>query len=312
LASAESDYNAGLAAYRGRDYRLSAQYLQRSIAEGKKGPMLLLYLGHSYTGSGDKARSVQAYTALLESFPSTPEAASGLQCLQRLDPIVARKYAATASGAQTAPVSAAGKKQAFINRIIVVEPKMGHPPVSAAMFATVRNAVQGLPTYVYRILDDHGATVNLLPNIEDKWPGSGDGMKPNEADVTMGEEAGRTYDHDVHIYERKKVRGASTLKEARGQKEILHVFYHEIGHALDDCLGLYSRNDSRLKEYFQQDLADMPADVKSQISYYTTPSEGCAELVSGILGGTENDAKTPIVMQYLPRTKIWIKDKLHI
>jgi hypothetical protein len=152
LASAESDYKNGLTAYKARSYKIAAQYLQRSAKQGMNTPLLWLYLGHAWLGSGDKAQSIQAYSTLVVGFPNTPESTEALRSLWRLDPAASRKAAAAAknpymrTARATAQVNGATvRREPLINRIVVVPPKMGHPAVSGNSVAAVRKAVQGYP-----------------------------------------------------------------------------------------------------------------------------------------------------------------------
>ncbi len=316
LASADTDYAQGLAAYKSKNYRVAAAYMQRAVNVGLSTPAIWMYLGHAYTGVGDRPHAVQAYTALIDNFRGSPEAAQAMQYLTRLDPLAARKAATgpaalpgSAAPGPTTANSPAVSRTPFKDRLIIVPPLAGHPAVSPGMQAAIKTAMQKLPAHIYKILDDGGATVNLAPNIEDRWPGSGDGEKPRGEGTTMGEEPGRTYDHDCYIYERKKLKGSNELGEARPLRDIVACFYHELGHAIDDCGGKLSE-DPKLRAQFQLDLDNMPASVSSSISYYTIVSEGLPEVIAGLLGADGHS--TAACMEALPRTKYWIKQKLKL
>lgn len=315
FASADTDYAQGLAAYKSKNYRVAAAYLQRAVNVGLSTPAIWMYLGHAYTGVGDRPHAVQAYAALIDNFRGGPEAAQAMQYLTRLDPVAARKAAAGPAplpGAIAEPSAAntpAVSRTPFKDRLIIVPPLAGHPAVSSGMQTAIKAAMQKLPPHIYKILDDGGATVNLAPNIEDRWPGSGDGEKPRQEGTTMGEEPGRTYDHDCYIYERKKLKGSNELGEARPIRDIVACFYHELGHAIDDCGGKLSE-DPKLRAQFQLDLDNMPASVSSTISYYTIVSEGLPEVIGGLLGAEGQSTAT--CMEALPRTKYWIKQKLKL
>ncbi|MDP3508660.1 MAG: hypothetical protein Q8T09_11760 [Candidatus Melainabacteria bacterium] len=315
LASAETDYAQGLAAYNSKNYRTAAAYLQRAADVGFSTPALWMYLGHAYTGVGDRPHATKAYTSLIDNFRGRPEAAQAMQYLQRLDPVAAKKAAArpTIQGAIAPGVAAntpTAARTPFKDRLIIVPPLAGHPAVSQSMQAAIKSAMQRLPSHIYKILDDGGATVNLAPNIEDKWPGSSDTDKPRGDGTNLGEEPGRTYDHDCYIYERKKLRGAGNeLGEARPLRDIVACFYHELGHAIDDCSGKLSE-DPKLKAQFQLDIDNMPASVSSAISYYTIASEGLPEVIAGLLGADGHS--TAACMEAMPRTKYWLKQKLKL
>jgi tetratricopeptide (TPR) repeat protein len=315
LASAETDYAQGLAAYNSKNYRTAAAYLQRAADVGLSTPALWMYLGHAYTGIGDRPHAAKAYTSLIDNFRGGPEAAQAMQYLQRLDPVAAKKASTgpTIPGAIAPGVAAntpTAARTPFKDRLIIVPPIAGHPAVSQAMQAAIKTAMQKLPTHIYKILDDGGATVNLAPNIEDKWPGSSDMDKPRGDGTNLGEEPGRTYDHDCYIYERKKLRGAGNeLGEARPLRDIVACFYHELGHAIDDCSGKLSE-DPKLKAQFQLDIDNMPSSVSSTISYYTIASEGLPEVIAGLLGADGHS--TAACMEAMPRTKYWLKQKLKL
>lgn len=105
-------------------------------------------------------------------------------------------------------------------RDATIAPKFGYAPVRAATVATCEEVLRKLPSKIYNLLEQGGATINLAPNIEDNWPGSGDGQRPGPLDRTMGEESGRCYGRDVWLYESEKVRGSQKLKPPRPQDEI--------------------------------------------------------------------------------------------
>lgn len=316
VASAETDYAQGLAAYKTKNYRMAAAYLQRAVNVGLSTPAIWMYLGHAYTGIGDRPHAAQAYTSLIDNFRGSSEAAQAMQYLQRLDPVAAKRAAAgpaasgAAPGKATASSTALPARTPFKDRLIIVPPLAGHPPVSQSMHAAIKSAMLKLPAHIYKILDDGGATINLAPNIEDRWPGSGDGDKPGQAGTTLGEEPGRTYDHDCYIYERKKLKGGGNeLGEARPLRDIVAIFYHELGHAIDDCAGKLSE-DPKLRAQFQLDLESMPSGVSNTISYYTIVSEGLPEVIAGLLGADGHS--TAACMEAMPRTKYWLKQKLKL
>lgn len=137
-------------------------------------------------------------------------------------------------------------------------------------------------------------------------------MKPNVSDTTMGEEPGRTYGHDVHVYERKKSRTDNSLLDARPQSEIARITYHELGHAIDDISGptpgTALSGTPAFRHILQLDLNNVSDADRSQYSYYTEPGEACAESLAALMG---SPGPSPIVDEY-PKLRQFLKEKLKL
>lgn len=200
-------------------------------------------------------------------------------------------------------------------RIHVIPPKFGHAPVRAETIATARDVLEKLPRKVYRLLEEGGASVNLAPNIEDNWPGSGDGIKPGTTDTTMGEEGARCYDRAAWIYESKKVRGSHELKPPRSQDEQRKALYQILGHAINDAMGVMTNTDELKKDYIL-DMQQLPEDVRY---YYREELLGQDEeralacsLIIGILIGGDPYEHRRNILNDLPRTTAYLKKRLEI
>lgn len=202
----------------------------------------------------------------------------------------------------------------LLDRINVVAPKFGHAPVRPATVATSKKVLRRLPSRIYSLLEQGGATINLAPNIEDNWPGSGDGRRPGPLDRTMGEEGGRCYGRDVWIYESRKVRGSQKLKPPRSQDQIRSTLYQILGHAINDCLGVVT-NKEELAKMYSQDLEQIPFFAKYE---YIEESQndadsralGCSEIIGVLISG-EDDHLFPVLKAF-PRTTACLKRELMI
>ncbi|MCA9804890.1 MAG: tetratricopeptide repeat protein [Cyanobacteria bacterium HKST-UBA02] len=202
------------------------------------------------------------------------------------------------------------KQLAFKDRLVIVEPVLDHPPVRQITISTVRNLMSSLPANIYTVLSQGGATVNLAPNITDRWPEMLDTQMSAQS-AHLADAAARTYDHDIYIYERPIVPGSKRLSDEPFTMEgVTNVFYHELGHALDDCSGLYSGTDEVLRIH-RSDVAKMTVDTRKALEYYTQDgakgaSEACAEVFAGLMGAqgkdTENVANNfPALRQWMAR-----------
>ena len=198
-------------------------------------------------------------------------------------------------------------------RIHVIPPKFGHAPVRAESVATAKDVLEKLPPKVYRLLEEGGASVYLAPNIEDNWPGSGDGMRPGDADMTMGEEGGRCYGRDAWIYEAKKVRGSQELRRPRSQETIRGNLCQILGHSINDCMGVMTKN-SELTKLYNEDLDNIPADKQDEYSEelnrsHDTRALGCSSIIGVLVGGPDfHDG----ILRDFPRTTAYLKKRLEI
>ncbi len=306
LTANSSDYSAGVEAYKTGDYKKAAQKFHSAVTGGCDSAAAWLYLGHSYNASGDRTRAAQVYRTIAVKFKGGSEEMIALATLRKIEPPAVPAKTASVNG----PAAKTPQATHFVDRITLYPPKFGHQPISHETAETVKSVARGLPPHILKILDESGATITVAPNIIDKWPGSGDGLKPGVPDTTMGEEPGRTYGHDVHIYEREQIRGSTELKAVRSQSEIRHTTLHEIGHALDDSSGPLS-NSSIFKNILKQDLDEMPADVATKVSYYAAAGEACAEVLKGLLGGYD-DSSCALVLEHMPRVKRLLKEKFRL
>lgn len=193
--------------------------------------------------------------------------------------------------------------------IRVIEPKFGHAPVRPETVETVKELLRRLPPTMYNLLVQGGATVNLAPNIEDNWPGSGDGRRPGPIEMTMGEESGRTYGRDVWLYESAKVRGSQKLKPSRDQDEMRENLYQLLGHSINDCMGVVTKKDE-LVQVYKEDLGHMSG--VGRMMYLDSSQDnddsralGCSSII-GVLVRQEDD---PILRDF-PRTTAYLKKAL--
>ncbi len=202
----------------------------------------------------------------------------------------------------------------LLDRIRVIAPKFGHAPVRAATVETCKSVLRKLPSKIYTLLEDGGATINLAPNIEDNWPGTGDDQRPGVLNVTMGEESGRCYGRDVWLYESEKVRGSHKLKPARSQDEMKTHLYQLLGHAVNDCMGVVT-NKIELTKLYAEDLDKMPYWAKfefpeERVKNADARALGCSEIIGVLISG--EDYHLYPVLKAFPRTSKFLKKELKI
>jgi len=333
----EDEYARGVAAYLKRDYKTAGDLFWQSITDGNPSAVVWLYKAHSDAGMGNVEEAHKKYESVVSIFKGTEEAKVAAAYIKLLDskrwnPAPAKpttpdtKVVATATSVSAqapappkpvTPPPVAGSPNAanLISRIVVIPPTGNHVKVSGPTVATVKAAIEALPRPILKTLDEGGVKINIGPNIIDKWPDSIKIPKPPETELTLAEEPGRTYGRDIYIYERAVVApGVTALGDARSQTDIRSNFLHEVGHALDDCTGVYSKN-SDLQRQYHMDCDAMTEENKAFLCYFLQvgdggPAEACAETVMVLLGGTHN--YTDLFNKCFPRTRLWVKSKLSL
>src|SRR6202035_1338371 len=94
------------------------------------------------------------------------------------------------------------------------------------------------------------------------------------------------------------------------------VARHEIGHAVDHSMGDFSTSTD-FQQAYQQDLAQIPANMQARLDYYIQTarpfagaSEAFADLFAALHGGACNASDTALILKFFPRTAEAIKDGL--
>lgn len=296
----------GIKSFGQKDYKGALTHFTASLQAHPSDVMATYYCALCYHYMGQTSSAMTMYRRVVAMSPNSKLGQSVSGLLVKLGPKAIGVNRATL--AVIPAVSKGPVVRPFRERVVEIEPKFGHSRVQRATLAMVSETLGRLPSNIYKILDEGGATVNVGPNIIDKWPGSGDGVKPGAPNMVMGEEPGRTYGRDVHIYESEIIRGTTELKAPRSSQAIRNLLLHELGHAVEDCLGGFS-GQQEVIALFNQDIADMSDDARSRLSYYTQAcAEACAEIFAGLTGSQASSAE--LSLQSFPRLKGYLRRKL--
>ncbi|MGD9684341.1 MAG: tetratricopeptide repeat protein [Candidatus Obscuribacterales bacterium] len=202
----------------------------------------------------------------------------------------------------------------FKHRINVIKPVNDHPPVREITIENVSHTLETLPPNVYEVLNKGGATVNIAPNITDKWTHLLDGH-PDDETIHLAQDAARCYGHDVYIYERAIIPGTHRLQATAFEEDGIHnVLLHELGHALDDCSGVFTATDE-VMQIHATDVSHMSDATKARLWYYVPltkrgSAEAFAETFAGLMGAQGKD--TEEVRNNFPELRRWAKNKFRL
>lgn len=318
-AMAEDLLAEGIAFYKNGQYPKAREYFEW-LVRNEPGYWPGRYeLANTYMKLGEHALARQQYAACLQEKPDPKVAGIAEAAILYLDKHPQTQASSTSTTTPTTPPATTttdtpANQVPFKHRINVVPPQYDHPPVSESTINTVRGILDNLPPHVYETLDTGGATVNVAPNITDRWP---DMLKSKLDDqgLHLAQDAARCYGKDVYIYERQLIAGTTRVGDiAFDSESVTNVLKHELGHALDDCMGTFTKGDEMLGVY-NRDLSSMSDELKNRLWYYTKPGwtgarEAFAETFAGILGAQGKD--TEQVRNGFPLLREWVRNKLKL
>jgi hypothetical protein len=306
--------------YQARRYAEASGLFGQAIKSEGAGASGYLYLAHCQYGLGHIKESVPYYRYVRDTYKDSPESKIAQQYLAKLDPTSAAGGAGAAKGAaaSASPSLNSSDRPAasgnLLDRIEIVRAVNGHPALDKLTINTIKEDLKKLPKPVQKILIDGEIKFCLTTTLIDKFP-------------AMGYQEGRGYDghtykacpgmfwtDTVYICERTVNEGNDEVSGQIMPGQMTQTFYHEIGHALDACLGDYSTKDDYRHAYYL-DLARIPSEAAGRLAYYMQKSdagqvESCGEITAVCLGSGERTGED--IKTYFPLTMAFIKKKLNI
>ncbi|MDZ4833486.1 MAG: hypothetical protein SGJ27_06870 [Candidatus Melainabacteria bacterium] len=324
----QAEYDAGRLAYHHKNYKGASEHFAKSIEEGNRTPPVWLYAGHTFMALGQPERALRTYETLIKNFKDSIEAKTASdsinlakQALEKQNAVPIAVPAATGEPAKKIAVAAtkapvdSGEK-GLKDRVIVHPPKFGHAAVSQRSLRAVHEAVANLPAHLRKKLDEGGATINLAPNMIDRWPESlNEELEKAEGEEppTMAELPGRIYGRDMWVYESPKERGTTNLKNARPAAEIKHTVYNESFQVLDELMTIckapavvaqYNAEKAGVAESYHAKLATFLKDDEWGVK------ETCSELAAEIFG--QGDEFSVDLNRCFPKLKRLLQKKLAV
>lgn len=322
----QEEYNAGRLAYHHKNYKGAEEHFAKSIKDGNRTPEVWLYAGHTFMALGQPDRAIKTYETLIKNFKDSIEAKTAIESINLAKQAIEKQSAPptavpTAEPDPNKKVASAVKptvaaEKGLKDRIIVHPPfsKFGHSPVSQRSIKAIHEAVASLPAPLRKRLDDSGATINIAPNMIDRWPESlNDELdKAEDEDApTLAEVPGRIYNKDMYVYESPKERGTTSLKSARSAAEIKHTVFNECFQVLDELMTICK--DPAVLASYNAEKAAVPEAYQAKLATFLKDDEWgeketCNELGAEMFGqGGEFSSE---LNRYFPKTKKAVQKKL--
>jgi hypothetical protein len=303
------------ALYRARRYAEAADYFQQAVKKEAAGAGGLLWVAHCQYALGNVREAVGNYRQVADTYIGTQESKQAAQYIARLDPT--GKIQASGAGFRSATIiglagggsSSSGSLQ---DRIEIVKPVIGHPELSESTISLVKENIRQLPAPLQSLLQERGIRFCITTSLVDKYPGMAYQEGRGYDGHTYKSCPGMFKDNTVIICERFVDEASNEVGSAIAPGQITDTFYHEVGHAIDACLGNCSSKDDYRHAYYL-DMARIPADAANRLAYFMQKSlagqqESCGEIIAVCLSSDERNAQD--IKTYFPETMALIQKKL--
>lgn len=306
----DSDLAKAIAELKKKNYDQALAYTESHLKKDPGDPNAYYYQALCHHYKGKTGLAVSSYKKVLEISPDSSLGTRARTVLDKLSPGSAT--AKTSTTAASTNIAASKSDPALVNKINVLKSLDGRTPVRPATVESAKYVIRCLPPKIAEMLFKGGTTINLASNIVDKWPEALNDKHHSLPDVYLRDEPGRTYGHDVYIYEAAMYPDSGRLCPRYPQDQIRHRIFHELGHAVDDLNGKLTNVDD-LKKAYQEDKKHLPGNVSNLYPHYINPKadgfeETVAEIIGGLIGCKEKE--TRVIVASFPRVTRWLQIRL--
>lgn len=318
-ALAQTNYlSEGYKLYKEQKYSAASQYLKYAVEKENAGASAWLYLAHSLYSIGKRDEAIAAYNKVVEKFPGSPEMAMASSCLKKLDPgdnfHKPKPEPTSASLSKDTGTTGKAADEILLSRIKIGFWKQDHPPITVGIVRLVKANIKELPDPVKEILVKGNIKFLICGTLVDKFPSLTNREGRGYEGHTYKRCGGMYFNKTLCICQNLMNEGNDMVESALPLNKVSETFYHELGHALDDCGKQYSLTDEYRISYWQ-DMARIPDDAAARLHYFmqkSTPGqkESCAEITAVILNGAPRNAED--IRTYFPLTMKYLRKKLNM
>ena len=320
---ADGDFEKGTRLYAQKQFKPALTVFSSLYQADPKNLTALFYAANCLMAMGQSGEAIKAYNTIVSA---SPHSAAGIAADGALKSINANSSAIAVAKSNVGvhkmsdeklPTAAAqyrangapgefksakdilkgdSKTQEIDSLIKVVRAQADRPYVSADFIADTKSALGQYPTSLLHLLAKKNIHIKLTPTMVDNDPSLG-------YKQPRGYEDGKTYKncpglfngYEIVLCEYEFIGESNDLRKCFGPMGTLR---HELGHAVDRCLGTVTRQEEFRHRYLL-DIGTIDDDMKSKLTYYLQkdragPSETFAEIMCNKYGGRpSSDSRRP-------------------
>jgi tetratricopeptide (TPR) repeat protein len=260
----------------------------------------LAQLGMFYERTGSAARAADACRRSLESREEALiDDAQKMNNGQKL-----------ALLAQTGP----GDRKDFILSLQSDQPDRSENRETKRILAFVNRSVSAMSPKVIEALARTGCRVVIVSTLGGVSQRLQNWQPMGYSDGASWDLAGGIYEDRYNLVLIPREVSVYKMMPMIGNYRVAAVVRHELGHALDEYLGSYSKTDSYSRRYLE-DKSKLSEEQKKHYAYYLQAGtegqgEAFAELFNNLCGGDSGGKQKKELFRYFPKTYALMKEEL--
>jgi hypothetical protein len=318
-----TDFEKATKLYSQKQYKPAFAMFSAIYAADQKNLTALFYCANCQLAAGQRADAIKAYTSIATASPGSAVGIAAQDALKSINASsaatslaksnssvnqmqndkvsqIAAQYRASGATGETKSnhsiVSGDAKTQEINEIVKTVRAQADRPNVSDNFVAEAKEALTQYPTPLLHLLAKKGIHIKLTPTMIDNEPGLAYRQPTGYEDgKTFKNCPGLFNGYDIVVCEYEFIGDSNEVKKCHGPMGTLR---HELGHAVDRCLGLVSKKEE-YRHIYLLDIGTIDDDIKSRLGYYLQkdrvgPSETFAEIMCNKYGGRPaSDSRKP-------------------
>lgn len=306
-----TDLAKAVALFKAKKYDEAKAQLRAQLAKTPNDARCYYYMALTNHYQGKTSAAVLNYRKVAETAPSSNLSVKALSVLAKLDPT----YKPGIKRAGVKRLRRGSVQSGLINRIKVIPPHKNYPHsrVRKQSIETIKDVCRKIPKAVSKKLCDGNCTINIAPNMLDKWPNGYNDKSNQKPELYCFEEPSRTYGVDAYIYEASNYRSSKNMMPPYSQAQIRQATMHELANVLMFLDGNFIENDKNIENVYKKELKSISGNAKKQLGDHAIPARDglrstCADIVAGLMGS--RDRISVLVLRSFPKTTKWLKIRL--
>ena len=236
--SVQTSFNKGVAAYNQHNCGEAIKYFMDSATNENGGANAWLYIAHCYYGSAQRQKACETYKMVQDLYPLSPQAKVAAQYAAKLRPVGTSGLSSASSGTTVnTNNNSSSNATALQDRLEIVPPRAGRPPVSPMTIRTVKAAIARLPAVAKNTITNCHIKMLLTPTLIDYAPQGEFREEPGLEGRTMKSCSGYYKNGSIIVAERAVNERTNEVLPTANNDELERSLYIPVAAAINVGLG---------------------------------------------------------------------------